>query len=127
MTELPMSEDQLEAAILDAAAHYGWKVMHVRAVAIEGKQGRFYATPTTSPGYPDLTLGRDGQALHLELKGTRGRPTLDQLEWLHALGGWLIYPRHLDAVLDILRIGLDRVPPPAPPPGVRVDARGSLY
>ena len=123
MALLPtVSEAELQVAILDAAALYGWMSMHVRPVHTREGGADRYITPTTSEGWPDLTLARAGTVLFLELKGAKGKPTTEQLEWLYALGGWLIYPRHLDLVLDALRTGMLLAPA-----GVRVDQHGNIW
>lgn len=115
-----VSEGDFQATVLAGASLFGWKAMHVRPVHTRDGGADRYLVPTTSEGWPDLTLARAGTVLHLELKGSTGKPTLAQLEWLYALDGWLVYPRHLDAILDTLRTG--RVNNMR---GLKVDANGN--
>lgn len=79
-----LSEEDLQARILQAAELYGWRVHHGRpAVNRNGK----WSTPIQGhPGFPDLVLARDGVVILAELKSRRGQPTDDQKLWLEALG-----------------------------------------
>lgn len=78
-----MSEDELKAAVIEAAQLQGWCVMHQRPArtakgwrtAIEG-----------DAGFPDLVLARDGVVLLRELKREKEKPRPDQVTWLDALG-----------------------------------------
>jgi hypothetical protein len=61
----------------------------------------------SEPGYPDWTLVRD-RVVFLELKRETGVVSDAQREWLTALrkGGaevYIVRPRHLDAIVDVLR------------------------
>lgn len=115
-----MTEDELLAAILEAAPLLGWRAHHVRNSKAAITQG--------DKGYPDVTLARYGQVVYLELKSLEGRLTEDQWGWLLALepgGGHLldpmahdrlgrvtalvVRPPHLDHVLTLLAGGASDV------------------
>ncbi len=69
----PMTERQLQDAILDAARVLGW-------------QHRYHTHDSrrSAPGFPDLVLLRPPQIVVAELKTERGRLTGDQIGWLAA-------------------------------------------
>lgn len=95
-----MTEDQLLAAVTDAATLYGWRWYHVRRSDKALTMG--------APGFPDLILSRGTAMLAIELKTERGRLTVDQAEWLGAFGRagveyLVVRPRNLDTVLTWLR------------------------
>jgi hypothetical protein len=73
-----MSEDELQAAILDPkhgrAAHYGW------TLAFHDTDPRL-----NRAGFPDLVLLRAPVLLFVELKTQRGRVRPDQALWLAGL------------------------------------------
>lgn len=61
----------------------------------------------SEPGYPDWTLVRD-RVIFLELKREAGVVSPAQREWLTALlaagaEAYIVRPRHLDAITDVLR------------------------
>ena len=93
---LPMTEDQLLSAILDAAKLLGWRAFHVRNSKAGVIQG--------DPGFPDLVLVRKGDVIFVELKSQLGRMTDAQRAWGDALPScYLIRPSDLDWFLDVLR------------------------
>ena len=76
---LPLSEDELQAAIIEMAETLGWLVYHTR-----DSRG-------SAEGFPDLVLVREPRILFVELKGIgvtgrRGRVSAAQAEWLTRLG-----------------------------------------
>lgn len=79
----------LEAAILDAARLYGWRVHHVRP----GRTLRGWRTPVQGdPGFPDFVLarrieGRIGRLIFIEAKAGRARLSRDQRAWHNVLFG----------------------------------------
>lgn len=78
-----LSEEDLQARILQAAELYGWRAAHFRPA----RTAKGWRTPMSGhPGLPDLVLARDGVVLLAELKSRRGQPTDDQKLWLDALG-----------------------------------------
>jgi VRR-NUC domain len=72
---LPLSEKELQAAVVELARRLGYLVYHP------------YDSRRSAPGYPDLTCvhPRSGALLWAELKSTTGRLTPDQEAWLRAL------------------------------------------
>lgn len=95
---LPLSEDDLQQRILDAAMVHRWRVCHVRPA----RTAAGWRTPIQGhAGLPDLILARDGVVLLAELKDSTGKPTLDQAAWLAAAGpnGRLWRPADWPAIL----------------------------
>jgi hypothetical protein len=82
---LAMSEDDLKAAVIQAARLLGWRVAHQRPARTE--KGWRTAIEGDA-GFPDLCLARDGRVLFRELKSAKGKPTADQQVWLEALGDY---------------------------------------
>ena len=80
---LRMSESQLQGAVIRLATMRGWRCYHPRAV--QDMKGRWQTPLQGSPGFPDLTLARDGVVLFRELKSDTGRLSADQIVWLDAL------------------------------------------
>ena len=72
-----ISERDFLATVVEYAQLMGWLVHHVL-------ESRHYAK-RIGPGYPDLTMVRDGRLLLCELKSAKGKPTEPQLEWLREL------------------------------------------
>ncbi len=69
-----VTEKQLQAAIVKTARLLGWRCYHT------------YDSRRSEPGYPDLTMVKDGRLLFVELKAVTGKVSDAQLEWLDALG-----------------------------------------
>ena len=77
-----MSEDQLQAVVIQLARLRGWMVMHTRPAYSRGK----WSTPIQGdPGFPDLVLARQGRVVFAELKSEKGTTTKDQEAWFIAL------------------------------------------
>lgn len=101
MTRLLLTEDDLQARVIDLAQLHGWRVAHFRAA----RTGRGWRTPVEGdPGFPDLVLARGGRVILAELKSDTGRVEDTQHAWLFALGkhGRLWRPRDWPAVRDEL-------------------------
>ena len=94
---LPMTEDQLLTAVIEAATLYGWRVHHDRRSDKAIQQG--------DRGFPDLVLARECEVRFLELKSEKGRVTQEQDWWISDLGDLarVIRPSDLDAVLEWLK------------------------
>jgi len=83
MTAHELSEDELQARILQAARLYGWRAAHFRPA----RTAKGWRTPMSGdPGFPDLVLARDGVVIVAELKSRRGQTSPDQDLWLDELG-----------------------------------------
>jgi hypothetical protein len=86
---LPMSEADLQAAVVDLARRLGWLVFHD------------YDSRRSTPGFPDLVCvhPRSGALIFAELKTARGKVTPEQDAWLRALavrGAAFVWrPEHL--------------------------------
>lgn len=112
---MAMTEDELLAAITDAASYLGWRWHHIRRSDLSQQMG--------DGGFPDLVLARDGVVLFLELKTEAGRLSYDQERWVSAINGpigpidpWVgarvVKPHNLDLIIRELR-GLGSGPPEA--------------
>lgn len=77
-----VAEADFQRTVVDLAALFGWEAMHVRRSVVRGQR---WATATSVPGWPDLTLWRPGELLFAELKADRGRVTDDQQRVLDSL------------------------------------------
>lgn len=62
----PISEAELQAAVMEAAAGYGWRVVHFRPA----RTARGWRTPVEGDGegWPDLFMLRPPRAVFVELK-----------------------------------------------------------
>lgn len=74
----PMSEKELQAAVVELAQWLGFRCFHT------------FLSIRSGPGFPDLVLARDPgkgipRLLFIELKGTRGVLRAEQKEWSAAL------------------------------------------
>jgi hypothetical protein len=77
-TALPMTEDDLLAAITDALTLYGWRWTHPRRSDKALTMGH--------SGAPDIIAARKGIVYFIELKSARGRLDAEQFAWMSALG-----------------------------------------
>ena len=78
-----INEKALQAAVIELAHYYGWRVHHTRAVQLPS--GR-WATPVQGDnGFPDLVLVRPPDLIFVELKSAVGRTSPDQDRWLAML------------------------------------------
>ena len=71
---LPMSEKQLQAAVVAMARHLGWRVYHT------------FDSRRSDAGFPDLVLVRGSRLVFAELKTAKGPVSDYQARWLEALG-----------------------------------------
>lgn len=69
-----VSEKAFQAAVVRLAREHGWLCYHP------------HDSRRSLPGYPDLTMVREGVCLWSELKVPGGTLTLQQAHWLKALG-----------------------------------------
>lgn len=97
-----MSEEELLAAILDAAYLLGWRIHHDRRSDKALQQGH--------AGFPDLVLVRNGRVMFLELKSDKGQLSEDQWAWhkalpipSHSVDVRVVRPGDLDDVIESLR------------------------
>lgn len=107
-----MSERTLQERIMGRAKRRGWKLAHAGRAWVGDKDTGRWITPM-SPGWPDLTLAKEGHHLiFLELKREDGKVDDEQWEWLRLLGltgnkTAIIRPSHLrdGTVTEILNKG----------------------
>ena len=69
------SEKHFTAQVVELAERCGWLVYHT------------FDSRRSQPGYPDLTMVRDGRVIFAELKTVKGRLSAAQKLWLAALSG----------------------------------------
>lgn len=85
IAQVPLTEAQLQAAVIDTARMFGWRVAHFRPA----KTSKGWRTPVAADGkgFPDLVLVHQetGRLIFAELKSDRGKPTPEQEQWLIAL------------------------------------------
>ena len=67
------SEATLQAAVIELARLTGWKEHH-----------NYDSRKTSSKGFPDLVMVRDGRMLAIELKSRKGKVSMEQAAWLDA-------------------------------------------
>lgn len=96
----PILEKDFQRQVVELAEILDWKVNHTRPAITS----RGYRVPTTSIGFPDLTIARRGCVWFVELKTAVGLPTVEQLGWMRVLGplGRVAQPEDLDALGRIL-------------------------
>jgi hypothetical protein len=68
------SEKELQQLIVKQAKLLGFMVFHP------------YDSRRSTPGFPDLTLVKDGRIIFAELKTAKGTVSTYQQEWIDALG-----------------------------------------
>lgn len=80
---LTIREADFQAAVIDAAYVFGWRVAHFRAA----RTAKGWRTPVAGngAGFPDLVLVRPPRLVIAELKSTRGQVTARQQLWLDDL------------------------------------------
>ena len=69
----PVKEADFQAAVIELAELQGWRVFHP------------HDSRKSQPGFPDLTMVRDGRLIFAELKTNTGKITADQAIWLSDL------------------------------------------
>ena len=101
---LPISEAQLQDAIVDLARLRGWKVAHFAPARTD----KGHRTPCRydAEGWPDLVICREptsvyrpgiyivpcNEVLYWEVKSEKGKVSAAQQAWLDVLGGRVIRP-----------------------------------
>lgn len=78
-----LTEELWSVKVTDTAELFGWRWAHFRPT----RTAKGWRTAQNGhPGYPDLTLARDGVVILAELKKERGRYEPGQREWIAAAG-----------------------------------------
>jgi hypothetical protein len=74
-------EADLQAAVIDLAHLYGWRIFHARPA--QNARGN-WRTPVSADGagFPDLVMARKHEVVIVELKSQAGRLRPEQTEWL---------------------------------------------
>jgi len=100
-------EDELKAALIEAAKWSGWLVHHDRPC--RRQDGTWYTAIEGDAGYPDLHLinVRNRRQIMAELKGDRGKLSPDQTLWIEAaraagIETYVWWPADEDAALAII-------------------------
>ena len=75
----PMSEAQLQSAIVELAHALGYRAAHFRP-SLTSKGWR---TPVSADGkgFPDLNLVKKGRVVYIECKSEKGKQSPEQIEW----------------------------------------------
>jgi hypothetical protein len=83
VTSPSTTETELQDAVIELAHLFGWRVAHFRSA----RTAHGWTTPVSGDGkgFPDLVLVRE-RIVFAELKSARGTLTVEQQDWLHALG-----------------------------------------
>lgn len=84
----PLTEKQLQQAVIDLARTLGWRVAHFRSVPVKRGPTVRWETPVAADGagFPDLVLVRDGdRVIFAELKVSGNKPSAAQQGWLTSL------------------------------------------
>jgi hypothetical protein len=82
-----ISEAAFQAALIEQARSWGWKVAHFRKVRVQRKGGKtFWQTPVGADGagWPDLVMVRNNRVILAELKVGKNTCTNEQISWLEA-------------------------------------------
>ncbi len=79
-----LSEKDLQAAIIQLAHIYGWRVAHFRPAMNAKGQWR---TPVAADGagFPDLCMVSNTTVAYVEVKARKGRLNVNQTVWLDRL------------------------------------------
>ena len=89
---LPISEKQLERAIVEMARFYHWMVFHARPAQTQ----KGWRTPVAydGKGFPDLTLV-GARVVFAEIKAKGGKLSPDQIRWREQIqkagGEWYLW------------------------------------
>lgn len=98
---MALTEKAFQAQVIELAQLAGWLVMHTRSV--QQFDGRWLTPLQGDPGYPDLTLAKGGRVVFAELKVGRNKLTADQVLWLDALPGSVVWrPDDWDQIEETL-------------------------
>lgn len=87
---LQWSEAEFENEVIAFAKKHGWKVAHFRPAML--RDGRWVTPMKGDTGFPDLVLARNGVVYHWELKAHGRKPSKEQVEWIQALEGQVLWP-----------------------------------
>lgn len=91
-----MKERELQRKLVELLHEFKWHTMHVRPV-LDANSGQ-WTTTTSAKGWPDVVALRGIFVLAIEVKGERGKPTTQQLDWLARFAAlptgmaWVVWP-----------------------------------
>jgi hypothetical protein len=83
-----MTEKDLQNNIIQIARLLGYHV-HAERPSIN-RRGKWSTAIQGVPGYPDLTLAKQGKVLFIECKSEKGQPTDYQTSWALALPNYYL-------------------------------------
>ena len=86
MGRLHVTETSWQQTVTETAETFGWRWLHMRPARLADGQWRTPVSGSHAKGWPDLILVRD-RLIVAELKGTGGKLTAEQADWLAALTG----------------------------------------
>lgn len=100
-SELPSPrtpEKDFQALVVDVARLFGWLIFHP------------YDSRRSTPGWPDLSMAREGELVFAELKTQSGRVSPEQQVWLDLLAStgnraFLWRPSDWPEIVDVLSGG----------------------
>jgi hypothetical protein len=107
-----LTEEVFQQRVMGLARACGWKVVHIRKVRVQRKDGSVYwETPFAGDGkgFPDLFFAKaHRKGFHAELKVPPNVASQEQTEWLYLLrqsGGeaYLWYPEDWGRIVEMLR------------------------
>lgn len=101
-----VTEAQFTAQVIEMAQLHGYRAAHFRPARTEA--GWRTAVQGDGKGFPDLVLVGRGRVIVAELKSEKGRPSIEQLDWLAAFGAagverYIWRPDDFDDILRILK------------------------
>jgi VRR-NUC domain len=115
---IPVSEDNFRGTVVEAARRSGWSVFTIpdwmyRAAFRAWKQtGDRWGREWPDRGFPDLVLLRVPRLVFVELKGSGGRLSENQKEWIEGLREcgqdvrvW--WPKDWDEIEELLSVHVD--------------------
>lgn len=86
---IPVTEAQLQQAVIETARTFGWRVAHFRPA--QTKHGWRTPVAADGKGFPDLCMvnPRSGRLIFAELKASKGKLTAEQEAWMRDLAAAL--------------------------------------
>jgi len=104
-----MRERDVQKQLVDTLLAIGWKLY--RPPAPSDVRSRAQMKRVGASGWPDVIAIKGSSMLALEVKGTGGRTSEQQIEWLQALGqvrsciATVIDPENIDSICTLIEQG----------------------
>ena len=108
MKKKPITEREFQTQVIQLARMCGWRVAHFRParVMVNGKETWRTPCEGDAAGFPDLVLARPREVHFRELKGSKGKLSADQQEWLRAVDGKVWRPEDWAEIEGLLMTGV---------------------